>query len=104
MLSVNTQEIAVMQVEMLYSIYMQFIIVLIMLPTVKSLCNLTGSVLDRHVMESPERVALIWEPNEPGKAVHVTYRYTSVVNLHSHEKLHVCIICTISKDKLIKSK
>ncbi len=54
-----------------------------MLFTVKSLCILTGSVLDRHVTESPDRVALIWEPNEPGKAVHVTYRYTSVAQQYA---------------------
>ncbi|NXW81519.1 ACS2L synthetase, partial [Alopecoenas beccarii] len=30
--------------------------------------------LDRHVEKSPNRVALIWERDEPGTAVHVTYR------------------------------
>uniref|UniRef100_A0A803VSY7 acetate--CoA ligase n=1 Tax=Ficedula albicollis TaxID=59894 RepID=A0A803VSY7_FICAL len=30
--------------------------------------------LDQHVEKSPNRVALIWERDEPGTAVHVTYR------------------------------
>ncbi|XP_014817857.1 PREDICTED: acetyl-coenzyme A synthetase 2-like, mitochondrial [Calidris pugnax] len=30
--------------------------------------------LDRHVEKSPDRVALIWERDEPGTAVYVTYR------------------------------
>ncbi|NXG81425.1 ACS2L synthetase, partial [Stercorarius parasiticus] len=35
---------------------------------------LTVNCLDRHVEKSPNRVALIWERDEPGTAVHVTYR------------------------------
>lgn len=40
-----------------------------------NLCFLTVNCLDRHVEKSPNRVALIWERDEPGTAVHVTYRY-----------------------------
>lgn len=36
---------------------------------------LTVNCLDQHVEKSPNRVALIWERDEPGTAVHVTYRY-----------------------------
>uniref|UniRef100_A0A663N0H3 Acetyl-coenzyme A synthetase n=1 Tax=Athene cunicularia TaxID=194338 RepID=A0A663N0H3_ATHCN len=39
-----------------------------------NLCFLTVNCLDRHVEKSPNRVALIWERDEPGTAVHVTYR------------------------------
>ncbi|PKK20574.1 acyl-CoA synthetase short-chain family member 1 [Columba livia] len=35
---------------------------------------LSVNCLDRHVEKSPNRVALIWERDEPGTAVHVTYR------------------------------
>ncbi|NXE07506.1 ACS2L synthetase, partial [Lophotis ruficrista] len=35
---------------------------------------LTVNCLDKHVEKSPNRVALIWERDEPGTAVHVTYR------------------------------
>ncbi|NXK23452.1 ACS2L synthetase, partial [Arenaria interpres] len=35
---------------------------------------LTVNCLDRHVEKSPDRVALIWERDEPGTAVYVTYR------------------------------
>ncbi|NWW50617.1 ACS2L synthetase, partial [Pedionomus torquatus] len=35
---------------------------------------LTVNCLDRHVEKSPNRVALIWERDEPGTAVYVTYR------------------------------
>lgn len=38
-------------------------------------CFLTVNCLDQHVEKSPDRVALIWERDEPGTAVHVTYRY-----------------------------
>ncbi|NXD27236.1 ACS2L synthetase, partial [Spelaeornis formosus] len=34
----------------------------------------TVNCLDQHVEKSPNRVALIWERDEPGTAVHVTYR------------------------------
>lgn len=40
-----------------------------------NLCFLTVNCLDQHVEKSPNRVALIWERDEPGTAVHVTYRY-----------------------------
>uniref|UniRef100_A0A803YEQ8 Acetyl-coenzyme A synthetase n=1 Tax=Meleagris gallopavo TaxID=9103 RepID=A0A803YEQ8_MELGA len=39
-----------------------------------NLCFLTVNCLDQHVEKSPNRVALIWERDEPGTAVHVTYR------------------------------
>uniref|UniRef100_A0A8B9PVN1 acetate--CoA ligase n=1 Tax=Apteryx owenii TaxID=8824 RepID=A0A8B9PVN1_APTOW len=39
-----------------------------------NLCFLTVNCLDQHVQKSPDRVALIWERDEPGSAVHVTYR------------------------------
>ncbi|NWR77622.1 ACS2L synthetase, partial [Centropus unirufus] len=35
---------------------------------------LTVNCLDQHVERSPDRVALIWERDEPGTAVHITYR------------------------------
>ncbi|NWI63742.1 ACS2L synthetase, partial [Todus mexicanus] len=35
---------------------------------------LAVNCLDQHVENSPNRVALIWERDEPGTAVHVTYR------------------------------
>lgn len=40
-----------------------------------NLCFLTVNCLDQHVEKSPNKVALIWERDEPGTAVHVTYRY-----------------------------
>ncbi|KAI6071468.1 Acetyl-coenzyme A synthetase 2-like, mitochondrial [Aix galericulata] len=36
--------------------------------------NVSVNCLDQHVEKSPDRVALIWERDEPGTAVHVTYR------------------------------
>ncbi|XP_076024142.1 acetyl-coenzyme A synthetase 2-like, mitochondrial [Genypterus blacodes] len=36
--------------------------------------NVSVNCLDRHVQNSPERVALIWERDEPGSEVKVTYR------------------------------
>ncbi|XP_064565684.1 acetyl-coenzyme A synthetase 2-like, mitochondrial isoform X3 [Zonotrichia leucophrys gambelii] len=36
--------------------------------------NEAVNCLDQHVEKSPNRVALIWERDEPGTAVHVTYR------------------------------
>uniref|UniRef100_A0A8B9F1A5 Acetyl-coenzyme A synthetase n=1 Tax=Amazona collaria TaxID=241587 RepID=A0A8B9F1A5_9PSIT len=36
--------------------------------------NVSVNCLDQHVEKSPNRVALIWERDEPGAAVHVTYR------------------------------
>ncbi|KAK5852995.1 hypothetical protein PBY51_006820 [Eleginops maclovinus] len=36
--------------------------------------NVSVNCLDRHVHTSPERVALIWERDEPGSEVKVTYR------------------------------
>uniref|UniRef100_A0A8C3PU55 Propionate--CoA ligase n=1 Tax=Calidris pygmaea TaxID=425635 RepID=A0A8C3PU55_9CHAR len=36
--------------------------------------NVSVNCLDRHVEKSPDRVALIWERDEPGTAVYVTYR------------------------------
>ncbi|XP_055581580.1 acetyl-coenzyme A synthetase 2-like, mitochondrial isoform X2 [Falco biarmicus] len=36
--------------------------------------NVSVNCLDQHVERSPNRVALIWERDEPGTAVHVTYR------------------------------
>ncbi|XP_010169296.2 acetyl-coenzyme A synthetase 2-like, mitochondrial, partial [Antrostomus carolinensis] len=39
-----------------------------------NLSFLTVNCLDQHVEKSPNRVALIWERDEPGTAVHVTYR------------------------------
>ncbi|NXL83573.1 ACS2L synthetase, partial [Alectura lathami] len=35
---------------------------------------LTVNCVDQHVEKSPNRVALIWERDEPGTAVHITYR------------------------------
>ncbi|XP_063247822.1 acetyl-coenzyme A synthetase 2-like, mitochondrial isoform X3 [Prinia subflava] len=35
--------------------------------------NVSVNCLDQHVERSPNRVALIWERDEPGTAVHVTY-------------------------------
>ncbi|XP_068025858.1 acetyl-coenzyme A synthetase 2-like, mitochondrial isoform X1 [Melanerpes formicivorus] len=36
--------------------------------------NVSVNCLDQHVRTSPNRVALIWERDEPGTEVHVTYR------------------------------
>uniref|UniRef100_A0A3P8W1C7 acetate--CoA ligase n=1 Tax=Cynoglossus semilaevis TaxID=244447 RepID=A0A3P8W1C7_CYNSE len=36
--------------------------------------NVSINCLDRHVHTSPERVALIWEKDEPGSEVKITYR------------------------------
>ncbi|XP_017674409.1 PREDICTED: acetyl-coenzyme A synthetase 2-like, mitochondrial isoform X1 [Lepidothrix coronata] len=36
--------------------------------------NVSVNCLDQHVEKSPNRVALIWERDEPDTAVHVTYR------------------------------
>lgn len=35
--------------------------------------------LDRHVHTCPERVALIWERDEPGSEVKVTYRSVGLI-------------------------
>uniref|UniRef100_A0A8C9NP23 acetate--CoA ligase n=1 Tax=Serinus canaria TaxID=9135 RepID=A0A8C9NP23_SERCA len=40
----------------------------------KALGFFSVNCLDQHVEKSPDRVALIWERDEPGTAVHVTYR------------------------------
>ena len=31
--------------------------------------------LDRHAEKDPNKIALIWERDEPGKTLHVSYRY-----------------------------
>lgn len=37
--------------------------------------NITENCLDRHVKENPDKLALIWEPNEPGdKSVNYSYK------------------------------
>uniref|UniRef100_A0A8C3YKQ1 Acetyl-coenzyme A synthetase n=1 Tax=Catagonus wagneri TaxID=51154 RepID=A0A8C3YKQ1_9CETA len=36
--------------------------------------NVSANCLDQHVRKSPESVALIWERDEPGTAVRITYR------------------------------
>ncbi|XP_065057596.1 acetyl-coenzyme A synthetase 2-like, mitochondrial [Rhopilema esculentum] len=36
--------------------------------------NVSENCLDRHVAKDPNRIALIWEKDEPGKTVHVSYR------------------------------
>lgn len=38
-------------------------------------CFHTVNCLDQHVQQSPDRVALIWEKDEPGTEVKITYRY-----------------------------
>ena len=37
--------------------------------------NIVDNCIDRHVEASPDRVALIWEKDEPNQHEHVTYRY-----------------------------
>lgn len=37
--------------------------------------NVSVNCLDQHVQKSPESVALIWERDEPGTEVRITYRY-----------------------------
>lgn len=45
-----------------------------------SYCNdLTVNCLDVHVAKDPDRVALIWEKDEPGTEERITYRYSSFV-------------------------
>lgn len=36
--------------------------------------NVSDNCLDRHVEEDPNKIALIWEKDEPGHSVHVSYR------------------------------
>ena len=36
----------------------------------------TENCLDRHAEEDPNRVALIWEKDEPNQQEKVTYRYS----------------------------
>ncbi|EDL28572.1 acyl-CoA synthetase short-chain family member 1, isoform CRA_b [Mus musculus] len=37
--------------------------------------NVSVNCLDQHVQKSPETIALIWERDEPGTEVRITYRY-----------------------------
>lgn len=42
--------------------------------TLVHLFRFSVNCLDRHVHTCPEKVALIWEKDEPGSEVRVTYR------------------------------
>lgn len=37
--------------------------------------NVSVNCLDQHVQKSPDRIALIWEKDEPGTEVKITYSY-----------------------------
>ena len=41
----------------------------------KLLIFVLDNCVDRHAERYPDRVALIWEKDEPGQQEHVTYRY-----------------------------
>ncbi|KAJ7413905.1 Acetyl-coenzyme A synthetase 2-like, mitochondrial [Willisornis vidua] len=57
--------------------------------------------LDQHVEKSPNRVALIWERDEPGTAVHVTYSYAQFCEKRLHELMEcsppklICLLTVI---------
>ena len=40
-----------------------------------SFCPSVVNCLDRHVEANPDKTALIWEKDEPGKEERVSYRY-----------------------------
>ena len=42
----------------------------------------TENCLDRHAEKDPNRVALIWEKNEPNQQEKVTYRYSASMIKH----------------------
>ena len=37
-------------------------------------CHITVNCVDRHAIKHPDRVALIWEKDEPGEVEEVTYK------------------------------
>ena len=47
----------------------------------KSCICLLDNCLDRHVEQSPDRVALIWEKDEPQQHEKITYKYTLSLHL-----------------------
>ena len=49
----------------------------------------TENCLDRHAEEDPNRVALIWEKDEPNQEEKVTYRYIASVNKHLNFKASI---------------
>lgn len=46
--------------------------------------SLPVNCLDVHVETHPDRVALIWERDEPGTEVKVTYRYERLLSNQTH--------------------
>lgn len=40
-----------------------------------TICFFAVNCLDRHVQHIPDKVALIWEKDEPGTEEKITYRY-----------------------------
>ncbi|KAF1375346.1 hypothetical protein PFLUV_G00218860 [Perca fluviatilis] len=61
--------------------------------------NVSVNCLDVHVEKHPERVALIWERDEPGTEVNVTYRelLETTCRLANTLKSHVCLSQTQCK-------
>ena len=47
---------------------------LLLLSIMRFFCLSLVNCIDRHVQENPERVALIWEKDEPGTEEYVTYQ------------------------------
>ena len=62
----------------------------------------TENCLDRHAEEDPNRVALIWEKDEPNQQEKVTYRYSASTIKHIN-KLHFAIKWGNSLVKVVTS-
>lgn len=54
----------------------------------------TVNCLDQHVRKSPESVALIWERDEPGTEVRITYRYCVPSNVQGAREAPSPVLCT----------
>ena len=64
--------------------------------------TVSDNCVDRHAEEHPDRVAIIWERDEPGDTQFITYRYIaefapqSVMSLNNHLRVsHITGVCNI---------
>ncbi len=56
-------------------------------------CCFPVNCVDRHFKKTPDKVALIWEKDEPGQAERVTYRFVNIsLTLPQEEHRHDCNI------------
>lgn len=65
--------------------------------------SVSVNCLDVHVEKHPDRVALIWERDEPGSEVKVTYRYKHLIHPLSPPCMPMILIFIISACRVVLS-